>query len=114
MGNSNRKKEGCISFYKLISASVGISLLDDEGFVRDFEDNPRNLLKAKEDVDVDPVFNGSSLSICSSVLAGSPATTIFSIRGDVDVVPTVVISLVLLIYRSNKGVSVDLDAFIRN
>lgn len=79
----------------------------------DLEDNPRNLFKAKEDVDVDLVFDVSVCMCWPSTFAGSPVTMTFSIRGDVDV-PTVVMSLVLLMYRSNNGTSVDLDALIRN
>lgn len=79
----------------------------------DFEDNPRNLLRAKEDVDVDFVFEGSFWKCGASDSAGSPVTMTFSIRGDVDV-PTVVMSLALLMYRSSKGTSVALAALIRN
>lgn len=79
----------------------------------DLEDNPRNLFKAKEDVDVDLVFDVSVCMCWPLAIAGSPVTMTFSIRGDVDV-PTVVMSLVLLMYRSNNGTSVDLDALIRN
>lgn len=75
----------------------------------DFEDNPRNLFKAKEEVDVDFAFDGSFWMCELSAIAGSPVT----IRGDVDV-PTVVMSLALLMNRSSNGTSVDLDALIRS
>lgn len=91
----------------------------------DLDDNPLKRLRAKDDVELDaPVLLVGSIStlfVSITALisfddenAGSPVTTTFSNRGDVDV-PTVVKSLVVVdFFKRSNGGAVDLNARVRS
>jgi hypothetical protein len=124
----DRSNHYCIS---LLSEWRYLDLIDYTSFLYsvlriDLDDNPLNLLKAKDDVEVDDsallLLGSFSVLLLVSVVrisfadenAGSPVTTTFSNKGEVDV-PAVVKSLVVLDFfnRSNGGFA-DLEAPTRS